>query len=292
MVFRDLDEHMLYAIGKNFEIIVGALMSEQTSEYLDDFSSTYINLSIEEKLYYHNYSTEIVSSLCAHVNDVCSFDINFDEECPIYHNFVLTNVAGEKRHVSLLKWSINVNDIIPKKLMKICKHSGKTNISKKFKISYDNLNAKIYAKINEFEIYSKIDKELKENKIIKPINLLVIGSLLGDDKCVNHLYNHLFNESDRIVISMNKNKFTVYDFGLSSLSEPSSYSIKELDDHKFRIKFNNGASFDLRLITNSSIIKENISLKYVVQFKNINKFFYVDDRKIKYRVAPASAPVK
>ncbi|BCS83421.1 hypothetical protein QLL95_gp0702 [Cotonvirus japonicus] len=274
-------EILLYTLASNFHSSLGIELCKDTEDFLKKTIKKYNKLTTNDKIYYTNYSLKIIGSITKYLNtekNITLFELNTDNEHEIYHDF---RIAYKKDliHFSLNHKSININNIIPEKLMKICGYKKNTNICKEYSNSYDKLNKKIYNKINDHDKYSEIKEKTKNSAIIDPINSLLMETIAKKRKCAKFLYDYIFNTSDRIVLKLYKNRFTVYDFR-KELDEVTSFSMKLNENDVITTKFNNGAKFSWVLKTNASDIKEHISLKYHINFDNLDELFAVDSSSV------------
>jgi len=87
------------------------------------------------------------------------------------------------------------------------------------------------------------------------------------------LFNHLFNESDRVVIQIYKNRFTIFDFSIRLADDVDDFEVQYITGGKLKFTFNNGTIFTLELVLNSSQIKENLSIKFRTSFDNIYELY-------------------
>lgn len=269
-------EILLYYLAKTFNTTLGVNMSNETSAYLKKKSKICTTMDKEEKFYYAKYALKLVEALDKYLKDISFFEIKIDDdEEEIVHDFKLT--WGEKNvvHISMNHNSINTRDIIPEKIMKICKYKRNTNICKEYTERYNKLNNKIYQKISSNEKYSEINDKTKRKFIYEPLCQLVMDIISKKRKCAEYLYNHLFDESDRIVLKLYKNRFVVYDFD-KEIDEVEGFRMKYNGENIITVTFNNDACFDLVLHTNATEIKEHISVKFRNTFKNIDEIFAVE----------------
>ncbi len=118
-VDRDI---LLYHIVSTFDTIVSTDLCKNSKKLLKDAN---LDLSVQDKIYYTNYSLKIVQKLVEHVTNDLSLkikgiEINTEENHEVVHDFRIICSKNHFIHVSMNHKSINVNDIIPEKLMKIC----------------------------------------------------------------------------------------------------------------------------------------------------------------------------
>ena len=267
-------EIMLYSLAKAFKNI-DIPFCDNTKQYLVDNASLYSELDQEDKIYYTNYASKLATNLCNYLTNINFFEINNDDnESEIVHDFRLKWAKSSVSHISISHTTINVQNIIPEKLMKICKYAKNTNMSKDYLGEYYHLNDKFCEKIGDTERYSDLGQKFVDKNILNPFCLLVFNTLSKKRKCSTDLYNYLFNESNRLVLKLYKNRFIMYDFGTST-DAITSFKMKFKPPNELYIEFNNGATFNLVLSVNSSEIKDKISLKYHTTFTNLDDFFLV-----------------
>ncbi|ANB50823.1 hypothetical protein [Powai lake megavirus] len=274
-VDRDI---LLYHIVSTFDTIVSTDLCKNSKKLLKD---TNLDLSIQDKIYYTNYSLKIVQKLVEHTENDLSLkikgvEINTEENHEIIHDFRIICNKNHLIHISMNHKSINVNDIIPEKLMKICGYKKNTNMCKTYTTEYQQICEKSYRKIKSHEKYSEVDDNIKNKMIITPITQLVFDTLSKKRKCAENIYNHLYKDGNRIVLRLYKNRFRIYDLN-RDIDEIKSFGMKMSEDNEIIIKFNNGMIFNLKLRTNASDIKERLSVKFRTTFKNLDKLFVVCD---------------
>jgi len=253
---------------------LGIGISDDTKAFIKSHSKKFAKLSVNDKMYYTKYSIQLAQSLMEYLKDISSFELNTDEDNETTHDFRLIWKKNNVAHICMSHGSINVNDVIPKKLMKICKYKKNTNMYKAYTAKYDSLNNKGYQKVKKYEKYSELSEKLKNNSILFPIRNLVLATLSKKRKCAAHLFNHLFGEQDRIVFRLYRNRFTMYDFG-RGIDGVESFRMKLNQDNDIVITFNNKTKFMLSLQTNASKVSDNLSIKFHTTFKNMDDLFAV-----------------
>lgn len=276
-------EILLFYLIKTFNTTLGIDISDETSSYLKKKSKTCVIINQEDKLYYSKYALKIAEALNKYLTDISFFEIKInnknDEDNEIVYDFKLTWGKKNIIHISMNHNTINTKDIIPEKMMKICKYKRNSNICKEYTERYTKLAEKIYQKISSVEKYSELTDKIKHKYIYEPICQLVMDVISKKRKCVEYLYNYLFDESNRIVLKLYKNRFIIYDFD-KEMNEVESFKMRYNGKNTITILFNNNTCFDLVLHTNAIEIKEHISLKFRNLFKNIDDFFAVDSGTI------------
>jgi hypothetical protein len=272
---------ILYGLPKVFNSFLSVDICHNTKSFLESNAKIFNKLDTDIKIYYLKYSLNIAQCLSNYLMNISIFELNTDLECDIVHDFKLKWGKNKIAYISLSHYSINVKDIIPDKLMKICKYSGKTNICKNYKTEYNKINNNGYKKIKSNVKYSDVKKKTKDKEIFEPVCELVVDTLSRKRKCAEYLYNHLFNESDRIVFKLYKNKYTMYDFG-KKLNSVESFKMKSDSDtdNIIIITFNNNTKFKLCLQTNATEIKEHLSLKFHTTFVNIDEIYLIESGSI------------
>lgn len=263
---------LLYSLTKTFHSSLGISISDDTEKYLTKKKGN--KIPQDDKLYFTTYSLKLAQSLTEYIPKISQLEINTDSS--LDYNFKLESKKCGTKCVSLLHSSIVIRDIIPKNLMKICKYRKNSKTYLEFTTSYEEICAKIYSKINSEEKYSDVADKQKQKVIFKPITDLIVNTLTKKRKCAVPLYNYLFGEQERIVIKLYKKRFMIYDFGVE-LPDPEikSFKLKQTESDELILTFNNGAEFMLTLHTNSTDIKEHISLKFHTKFSNMNELFSV-----------------
>ena len=272
---------LLYSIAKTYHNILGVSISNNTKKYLKNESENFLNLPLDERIYYTKYSIKLAQSLSEYFKGIKLFEINTDPTSDTVHDFRLTWRKGNVAHISMSHNSINVRDLIPEKLMRICKYKKNTKICKYYMDKYEKISGSAYKKFKtkRKNKYSEVSNKSKNRILLEPICNLVVNTLSKKRKCSLNLYNYLFAESDRIVLKLYKNRFTIYDFG-TKLDEVESFRMKLVEEKELLITFNNGVKIGLVLQTNASEIKEHISIKFRTNFKNMDELFAVSTSSV------------
>uniref|UniRef100_A0A6C0LUP2 Uncharacterized protein n=1 Tax=viral metagenome TaxID=1070528 RepID=A0A6C0LUP2_9ZZZZ len=270
--------YLLYFIINTFKTL-GISLCEDTQRYIKNVSKKFDEMEIDKKLYYSKYALQIVKNLNEYIEEIKILELNIrSTDSTIIHDIRLISKIGTCC-ISLQHDTINIKDIIPNKLMKICKYKKNTDIAKKYTEMYEKINNIAFQKIKIEDKYSNLSDEVKESKIYRPLCNLIMDTLSKKRKCANNLYNHLFSEKDRIVLKLYKNRFVLYDFDKEH-DEIKSFKINFTDPNKLNISFNNGAYFELKIKTNAIEIKEHISVKFKTHFKNIDDMFAINSSTI------------
>lgn len=269
---------MLLSLAKTFNQTLGVDICDDTKTYIKSTSKIFSKLTNEEKIYYTKYSMVIAQSLSSYLEKISLFELNTDPEDEIIHDFKLTWKKDNIAHISLEHNTINTRDIIPEKLMKICKYKRNTKLAKAYLESYQKINDDGYKKIQSNTKYSEVKDKPKNKIILNPMKTLVFNTLSKKRKCASHLYDHLFGESDRIVFRLYKTRFVMYDFG-KELDDVESFKMK-IDPENITVTFNNGAEFALCLITNATEIKPHLSLKFKSTFCNMDELFSIEKKSV------------
>ena len=273
------EKFLLYSLANTFNTTLGIDLCDDTKAYIKSNAKKFAKLSTTEKMYYTKYSLQLAQSLSEYLDGISMFELNTDADNEIIHDFRLKWKKGNVAHVSMSHSSIHVKDLIPEKLMKICKYKRNTKISQAYTDQYTKITEKGYKKIQSKTKYSELSDKSKNSALLGPVCDLVVNTLSKKRKCAANLFNHLFNESDRIVLKLYKNRFTIYDFG-ADLDDVESYRMKLNQGNEILITFNNGIEAALVLQTNASEIKEHISLKFHTSLKNMDKLFAVSNSSI------------
>jgi len=268
-------KYLLYSLAKTFNSTLNVDICEDTKVYVKKVSKLFAKLDTDEKMYYTKYSLQLAQNFINYLGTITMFELNTDPDAEVDHEFRLVWKKKNIAHISMLHTSINTKDIIPEKLMRICKYKRNTNVCKEYTHQYKKINDKGYKKIQTKSKYSELSIKTKNKAILEPICDLTMATLSKKRKCANNLFNHLFNENDRIVLKLYKNRFTMYDFS-TELPTVESFRMKHNpNNNEILITFNNGAKFNLVLHTNASEIKEHLSIKFHTSFKNMDELFAV-----------------
>lgn len=272
-----IDNHLLlYALANTFKVTLGTKTCDATSNMLKKQNEIFNSIKVSEKLYYSKYAMQIAQNLIAYLGQIDLFELNVldeDEEdkSDINHDFRL-HYDDNVTHICMFHNNICIRNIIPEKLMKICKYKRNTNVNKYYTSKYDKIMKHGYKKISKFRKYSNIPENKKSQVLYKPLCDLIITTLSKKRKCSQNLFNYLFTETDRIVLKLYKNRFVIYDFGID-VGTADSFKMKMLTNSTISIIFNNGAKIILSLQTNGSQIKQHMSLKFHCNFQNIDELF-------------------
>lgn len=272
-------ELLLYSLANTFNTTLNVGICDNTKAYLKSKSKSFSKLETSEKIYYTEYSIRLAQTLSDYLDEISFFELNTDSEHDIIHDFRLTWKNDNISYISMDHNTINIKDLIPEKLMKICKYKRNTNVCKAYIEEYYKINDHAYKKIKHKNKYSELDNELKNSVILEPICDLIMKTLSKKRKCASNLYNYLFFESDRIVFKLYKNRFTMYDFG-KEMDNVESYRMKLNQGNQIMITFNNNTKFSLVLHTNASDIKQHISIKFHTTFKNMDELFAISHTSV------------
>lgn len=272
-------EYLLYSLANTFSKNLGIKICKNTKKFITKLENDYNNLLLDDKLYFSTYAIKLTDTLIHYLPKINFFEINLDDNHKILHNFRLKWKNDNTAHISMLHNTIDINNIIPEKLMKICGYNKNTNISKEYSDRYGKISKKFYKKFHKFEKYSSIDTDVKNKYVFDPICKLFIDTLSKKRKCADKLYDHLFSETNRIVLKLYKNRFVIYDFGVK-LEPVTSFQLKQIEKNQINIKFNNNVEFLLNLQTNGSEIKQKLSIKYRSTMINLNELFSVANNSI------------
>lgn len=267
-------ELLTFAIFQAFSVnlkidgeIENIKLSKKISKKYDECDET-------DKLYYSNYALSIAKSLLKTVEKIR--EVTMDVEDNKY--FLLLKQKKTERKVFIINTNITIRNIIPEKLWNICGYRKNTNFSKKYIESYNEINDIGSEKISKYTNYSEVSDKIKDKYLYEPICTLITESLNKKRKCSLKLYDYIFNYSDDIYVKAYKTRYYIYDF---SIEHDEIESVKMTQDENYiDMEFNNGAKFDMRLKTNSSKIRDRLSLKFTINFKNIDDMFCVKSKTV------------
>lgn len=275
-----IDENiLLYSLANTFNTTLGVTVSDDTKIFIKNNTKKFSKLDTNGKMYYTKYSINVAQNLFNYLENIKLFEINTDEDNEILHDFKLIWGKDNTAYISMSHASINVKDLIPEKLMKICKYKRNTKICQSYTEKYRKICENAYKKFSDKKKYSVIPEKQKNKNLLNPVCNLVVDTLSKKRKCAANFYNYLFNENNRIVLKLYKNRFTIYDFTID-LKEVESFKMKLNPDNEIIITFNNGVEFGLVLQTNSAEIKEHISLKFHTNMKNMDDIFSIANSTI------------
>jgi hypothetical protein len=271
---------LLHSLAQTFHSSLEIGVSEDTEEYISNKKSE--KNSQEEKLYYTTYALELARCLSEHIPKITTFEMNTGQKSNVEFDFKLVSKKAGTKYIAMLKPTELVKDIIPKKLMKICKYRKNSEVYQEFTTAYEEIGTKIKNKIKSKDKYSELTDKFKQKNIYAPIIKLVAETLKNKRKCAPALYAHLFSETKRVIIRLYKKRFTIYDFGseVSDL-EITSFKLEENGTDEILLTFSNGAKFTLTLRTNSADIKDELSLKFHTSFTNVDELFAIGSAGVK-----------
>lgn len=274
-----LEENLvLYGLINAFHHLLKIKISNESKKFLDKELAQFINLDPAEKIYYAEYAMRLAAELAKYLGEIRKLELNVDDDAEVIHDLRL--YSGETTYyVSISHRSINIRNIIPEKLMKICQYKKSTNISRAFHSEYEDINNSGYEKVHSYEKYSQVPDHLKNKAIYKPLCNMIMNLLSKKRKCAENLFNYLFQEPNRIVLKLHRNRFVIYDFG-TPLDKVKSFKMKLISSNEISITFNNHCEFLLTLHTNGKKIKKRLSLKFHTQFTNLDEIFSVATRKV------------
>jgi hypothetical protein len=272
---------LLYSLAQTFNTTLGVKICSDTKAYLKKTEKKFNKLELNDKIYFTKYALKLAQGLADYLDEIVSFELNTDPEHEVVHDFrLIRKKKNECIYVSTDHNSIIVRDLIPEKLMRICKYKKNTNICKAYLNGYEAFSKKAYKKISSHDKYSDLKDKTKNSVILEPLCNLVVETIAKKRKCAANLYDHLFGEQNRIVLRLYKNRFTIYDFSKELENEVESYKMKLTSSDGITITFNNGAKFTLVLHTNATEIKEHLSLKFHTNFVNMDELYSVSTSNI------------
>jgi len=267
---------LLYCVATVFSETLSIDICEQTSIYLASLANKYNKLDPFYKIYYSKYAMQLVQKLTEYLEDVILFELkeevdpeDANSDAPVY-DFCLITGKNKKNYVSIQHSTININHVIPNKLMNVCHLDKESSTAKAYNKSYNKINKAVYSKLRSYEKYSEVDPETIESLIYKPICDLVADTLSSNSKkLARQLYDHLFYETDRIVVQIFKTRFTVFDYSIRLADECDDFDIEYIPTNKLKISFNNGTVFVLTLSSGKGLVKEHLSVKFRTRFDNM-----------------------
>jgi hypothetical protein len=271
------EEYLLYHLAVVFRDVMGIEVCSDTSDMITEKADEYEKVKPAKRLFYNSYASNVCQELISYLKKVTMFELASKDK-KTDHDFVLTWGNDDTVRISLSFESLNVNPIIPKKLMKICGLRGNTKIHKAYKPEYAKLEKKALKALEDKEKYSDASEKSLNKHIIDPFTDLVISTLSKKRKCSPKLFQYIFGETDRIIIRARQNSFRIYDFSIGN-EEIVSHRIKRSDvTGRFDLTFSNNYKFIMELAPNSVTIGNSLSLKFSITFKNIDKIFCVKKR--------------
>lgn len=275
-------ELLLYSLAKAFNSTLNLDLDKQTLKFIKKIDEDFNDIVLEDKIYYYNYAGQIMKTLVNYLDDITVFELKDEnDENKEEYDFKLTwGEDNDVTYISMHHNTICVKDILPVKLMKVCQYRKNTTVSIDYKKKYNEITKTAYKKIKDNKKYSEVSNKTKNTYILEPVCELVYETINKKKKCAKHLYEHIFNESNRIVFTLYKFRFIMYDFG-KDLGEVETFKMKLCDDNLISLEFNNGTIFNLKLDINSTDVKEYVSLKFKIKFDNMDDLFLISKGTIK-----------
>ena len=261
--------NVLSEISDNFEIKKTASMKkflDNDVEYPDILS----------KMFYKAYALKIIMALVENKVNIkrVNIDHTFDEEPESYFINLSNDNKDPGVDIEFSNTTPVIRDIIPDRLMKICKYQGNSNICKKYKPEYSELNDRIYRELSNYDKYSEISEDDKNKILYEPFVDLFVDTLSKKRKCAVNLYNHLVTFSSKIVVVPSSTVFDIYDFtNTNNLGDNPSYKLKKISENQISIRFNNGSRVVLTLKSNATNIGKHLSLKYHAALDNMSNIY-------------------
>jgi len=258
---------MISCISKSFGSF-GCKVTNDMINYNKKSDKEFVELEVKKKVEYSNYAIKIVNGLISHIGDINYVDVDTSLDD---RDILLLSTNNGKTCTSVTLARNKVNDIIPKKIMKICKYKKDNKKLIQYNKKYCNLNESIYKTISKYDKYSEIPEKTKQTKLYDPICSLMVDTLEENIDCASKIYTHIFSPPKMITIKIFKNKYMIYDFSVKNNID--SFEVSKIDENNIEIEFNNGAKFNLKLGNNSQEITENLSLKFHAKFQNIDDIY-------------------
>jgi hypothetical protein len=267
---------LLYYVYKSFDTLQCGTLSKTTKKYIEDKENIIIALDQESKKYYFNYATRITMLMLEYygqIHKICA--IENEEEKMV--NFTIFYGDNMTTGISLDHKTINIKNILPERLLKFCKIDKCSETAAIYNEKYEIMSNEIYKRIKKYTKYSDISREDKKWMCNKTSDLFM--DVLSDKReYIMNLYNHIFNEMNRLVIKTFSNRFYMYDFAVH-YDKPTDYEI-QIDAGVITIIFDNEFEFTLTPMTNGTQVKRHISMKFNTKFINMDRFYQVGYRSL------------
>jgi hypothetical protein len=282
----EMDDYLLYVLISELANTHNIALDDNATNHKKNTLKPFAKLSAETRIYYTKYGSKLASAFAEYLPNIQMFGLSIDDEdhpdSQAWFTWIpepTDDEAGDQEHDETctyinFKYSQPVRDVIPKKLMRICKYGGNSNKFKAYREAYEEFRSNAYACIEDFAKYSEIELASRREIIFDPIIELVYNTLLRKRDRKDVLFEHLFPNPDAICVDLGKKKFTIYDF-TTELGGDNGYHLKILKNGKLNIKFNNGCHFILTPRTNATYIAEEVSIKLHTTFKNVDELFVV-----------------
>jgi hypothetical protein len=280
---EEMDDYLLYSLINELENSHEIQIDDLAVDHKESMIKPFAKLNTADKVYYTKYGSRLAQAFVDYLPNIQMFGLDVGEDHPDSQAWI-TWIPDQQEddeqepeeicvHINFT-YSEPVRDIIPKKLMRICKYKGNSNKFKAFNEAYEELRASIYSSIEEFSKYSEIELASRREIIFDPLVELIYNTLLRKRDRKDVLFEYLFPNPQAICIDLRKSKFTMYDF-TTELEGDNGYHLKILKNGKLNIKFNNGCHFTLTPKTNGTYINEVISLKMHTTLKNVDELFAI-----------------
>lgn len=286
------NEFMIMTIAHIMHNVLGARLCELTQKKLRRHQKDAMKIDNDEKFYYYTYGLRICTKLANYMDNINMMQLvgcenredHFDDASEqaeqsegadfseIPHDFLLYWGDAQCTPVSLDYNGIEINNLIPEKLMHVYSRDTKSDKHVRYKKAYLKLNDQGYKKIKKQEKFTNVDAKIKNKYVLAPICQLVADTM-QEQGCAQTLCRFLFREHDRIVLRLYKNRFIIYDFGLQ-VKPVKSFKLA-VDGANLEIEFNNGFKFVLHLKPNSTQIKQSLALKFRTDFKSLQDIYVI-----------------
>lgn len=279
-----VDNNMFfYAFVENLKLALPDLsLCKRTNNFIEIVKEEYEKIKPHEKIEYGSYSLIIIKKLHDNYGLTKSISISDDiAEDEIILRFCMTferGFDGKKIEVTFDYRDIEIYDVQPKRLPIICGYQKGDSVTTIYNKKYKEINDNAYNEIGTYGKYIVIPKNVKDEHVYEPIVDLVVETLNTHKKCAPKLYQSIFKEDARIILKLFRRKYAIYDFSTKPVPEiPTSLEAKKMCDDRLEVAFNNNRTFEFRLNTNATEIKEMLSLKFDVNIidKQIEKYYNI-----------------
>jgi len=169
----------------NIALTLHTTLSIKTNAYTLSFikSDSASSLDTADKLYYSKYSVQLTQHLINHLGDIEYFELidstsdanKLDKT--IDYDIILKSADKRQFYISLSYKSIKVKNLMPDKIMKVCKYKRNSKIYKAYTGALTKINNSAYHKIKNSEKYSDISEATKTSIIYSPVCELVMQTL-------------------------------------------------------------------------------------------------------------------
>jgi len=164
--FKFNTKFLLYTVSTTFSANLECEICEQTSVFLNKYSKKYAKLDASDKIYYSKYAIQLVQKLTEYLEQINRFRMKEEDDDAAY-DFCLITGNNKKNYVSLQYSTLNLNNVVPNKLTKICHCDKDSIVTKSYDKSYNVINKDVYSEFSCYDKYIDIKPKIMESTLKK-----------------------------------------------------------------------------------------------------------------------------